>query len=282
MIIKATMAQTKLILKRKEAICVFYALLIMVLANFIGNVLDFQGSYVSNMCHPMRLLLLSYDMTDWSADGILLFIQVYPLLVACAAGFSLAGEYRRGTQVFLVSRLGNRSYYVSKYLAVFLATMIIFSAPFLLEILLNCVSFPLSATGNLANEAYYSYEYRDAVEHYLMKGLFLYSPYLYAIVGTLFFGAVSGLLGVFTAAVSSLIRVKYMVFLFLPVFVGLNLLSIVGSRFPREAPSILWYDYLLLFDDQEKSPVFLAAGLFVLILFSVTAACISGKRDCLS
>lgn len=282
MIIKATIAQTKLILKRKEAICVFYALLLMVLANFIGNVLDFQGSYVSNMCHPMRLLLLSYDMVNWNADGTLLFIQVYPLLVPCAAGFSLAGEYRRGTQVFMAARLGNRSYYVSKYLSVFLASMIIFTVPFLLEILLNCVSFPLSAAGNLANWSYYSYEYRNAVEHYFMKGLYLYSPYLYAIAGTLFFGAVSGLLGVFTAAVSSLIRVKYMVFLFLPVFVGLNLSSLVGSRLPREAPSALWYDYLLLFNEQEKSPVILAAVLAVLVLFSVAAACISGRKDCLS
>lgn len=282
MIIKATMAQTKLILKRKEAIGVFYVLFMMVLANFIGNVLEFQGSYVSEMYHPMRLLLISYDMVNWNADGILLLIQVYPLLVPCAAGLSLAGEYRRGTQVFMVSRLGNRSYYVSKYLSVFLATMIIFTLPFLLEILLNCVSFPLSATGNLANWSYYSADYRNAVEHYFMKGLYLYSPYLYAIAGTLLFGAVSGLFGVFTAAVSSLIRVKYTVFLFLPVFVSLNLSSIVGSKLPREAPSILWYDYLLLFNDQEKSPVILAAGLLVLILFSVAAAYISGKKDCLS
>lgn len=114
MIMKATIAQTKLILKRKEAICVFYILFIMVLANFIRNVSDFQGSYIQKMCHPMRLLLLSYDRTNWNAGNTILLIQVYPLLVACAAGFSLAREYRRGTQVFLVSRLGNCSYHVSK------------------------------------------------------------------------------------------------------------------------------------------------------------------------
>lgn len=282
MMMKATIAQTKLILKRKEAICVFYILFIMVLTNFIKNVSDFQGFYIPEMYHPMRLLLLSYDRTNWNAGNTILLIQVYPLLVACAAGFSLAGEYQRGTQVFLVSRLGNRSYHVSKYLSVFLATMIVFTVPFLLEIVLNCVSFPLSATGNLANWSVYSTNYRDAMEHYFMKELYLYSPYLYAVAGTLFFGAVSGLLGVFTAAVSSLIKVKYTVFLFLPVFVGLYLSSSLGNKLPKELPSIVWYDYLLLFNDHAQNRGVLAAAIIVLVLFTVCTACISGRKDCLS
>lgn len=282
MIMKATIAQTKLILKRKEAICVFYILFIMVLANFIKNVSDFQGSYIPKMCHPMRLLLLSYDRTNWNAGNTMLLIQVYPLLAACAAGFSLAREYQRGTQVFLVSRLGNLSYHVSKYLSVFLATMIVFTVPFLMEIVLSCVSFPLSATGNLGHWSVYSADYRDAVEHYFMKELYLYSPYLYAVVGTLFFGAVSGLLGVFTAAVSSLIKVKYTVFLFLPVFVGLYLSSSLGYKLPRESPGIVWYDYLLLFNERAQNMGVLAAAIIVLVLFSVCAACISGRKDCLS
>lgn len=281
MIFKATISQTNFLLKKREAICVFYILLIMVFINFVGNVLYFQGMDIVEMIQPMKLLLLSYDRTNLNATNTLLLIQLYPLLVVFPAGFSLARDYQLGTRVFLVSRLGNATYQISKYLSVFLATMIIFTVPFLLEIILNCISFPMSAAGNLSNLSMYDGAYRNAVDKYLMKGIYLYSPYLYAVIGTLFFGAVSGLFGVFTAAVSSLIRVKYNFFFFLPVFILLNLTTIFAGRFPKEAPSIKWYDYILLFNDEGKKAGFLIAGILVITLFSIIAANISGRKDCL-
>lgn len=281
MIFKATISQTNFLLKKREAICVFYILLIMVFINFVGNVLYFQGMDIVEMIQPMKLLLLSYDRTNLNATNTLLLIQLYPLLVVFPAGFSLARDYQLGTRVFLVSRLGNATYQISKYLSVFLATMIIFTVPFLLEIILNCISFPMSAAGNLSNLSMYDGAYRNAVDEYLMKDIYLYSPYLYAVIGTLFFGAVSGLFGVFTAAVSSLIRVKYNVFFFLPVFILLNLTTIFAGRFPKEAPSIKWYDYILLFNDEGKKAGFLIAGILVITLFSIIAANISGRKDCL-
>lgn len=281
MIFKATISQTNFLLKKREAICVFYILLIMVFINFVGNVLYFQGMDIVEMIQPMKLLLLSFDRTNLNATNTLLLIQLYPLLVVFPAGFSLARDYQLGTRVFLVSRLGNATYQISKYLSVFLATMIIFTVPFLLEIILNCISFPMSAAGNLSNLSMYDGAYRNAVDEYLMKDIYLYSPYLYAVIGTLFFGAVSGLFGVFTAAVSSLIRVKYNVFFFLPVFILLNLTTIFAGRFPKEAPSIKWYDYILLFDDEGKKAGFLIAGILVITLFSIIAANISGRKDCL-
>lgn len=151
------------------------------------------------------------------------------------------------TRVYLVSGLGNFTYQISKYLSVFFTTMIIFTVPFLLEILLNCLSFPLAVTGDFIGGSMYGDAYRMGVNHYFMKNIYLCSPYLYAIIGTLFWGAASGLLGVFTAAVSSLIRVKYNVFLFLPVFVMLNLSTILARSIPEGMPSIKWYslwDYM--------------------------------------
>lgn len=281
MIFKATISQTALLLRKKESICVFYVLFIMVLLNFIGNVLYFQGMDVVEMYQPMKLLLLSYNRINLNATNTSLLTQLYPLLVVCPAGFSLAREYQRGTRVFLISRLGNFAYHVSKYLSVFLTTMIIFTVPFLMEIFLNYVSFPQSATGDLWNLSIYDSSYRNGVNQYFMKGLYLYSPYLYAIIGTLFWGAVSGLLGVFTAAISSVIKVKYNVFLFLPVCAVLNLSTILASRFPKETSSIKWYDYVLLFNDESKSLIFLFTSIAVFVLFSIAAAHVSGRKDCL-
>ncbi len=281
MIFKAAISQTAFMLKKKESVCVFYVLFFMVIINFIGNVLYFQGRDVVEMYQPMKLLLLSYNRTNWNATNTLLLLQLYPLLVVCPAGFSLAREYQLGTRVFLVSRLGNFTYQVSKYLSALLTTMIIFTVPFLLEIILNCLSFPLSATGDLSNLPIYDSAYRIGVNRYFMKSIYLYSPYLYAVIGTLLFGVVSGLLGVFTVAVSSVIRVKYNVFLFLPVFVTLNMSTILAGGFPKDAPSIRWYDYVLLFNDEVKSISFGLTGILVLVLFLIGAICVSGRKDCL-
>lgn len=281
MIFKATISQTAFMLKKKESVCVFYVLFFMVIINFISNVLYFQNRDIVEMYQPMKLLLLSYNRTNLNATNTLLLIQLYPLLVVCPAGFSLAREYQIGTRVFLVSRLGNFTYQASKYLSVFFTTMIVFTVPFLLEIILNYLSFPLSAAGDLSNLSIYDSAYRNGVNHYFMKSIYLYSPCLYAVIGTLFFGVVSGLLGVFTVVVSSFIRVKYNVFLFLPVFVALNLSTILASSFPKEAPSIKWYDYVLLFNDELKSISFWLIGIFCFVLFSIGAACISGRKDCL-
>lgn len=281
MIFRAAISQTAFMLKRKESICTFYILFFMVIINFIGNVLYFQGTDIVEMYQPMKLLLLSYNRVNWNGTNTLLLIQLYPLLVVCPAGFSLAREYQLGTRVFLVTRLGNFTYHASKYLSAFLTTMIIFIVPFLLEIILNCLSFPLSATGDLSNMSIYDEIYRTGVNRYFMKNIYLYSPCLYAVAGTLFFGVVSGLLGAFTVAVSSAIRMKYNVFLFLPVFAALNMSSILAGGFPKEAPSIKWYDYVLLFNDELKSMRFGVIAILGLVLFMIGAVCVGGRKDCL-
>lgn len=282
MIFRATVSQTAFILRKKGSVCVFYVLLYLVLANFIENILAFQGRDVMRMVHPMRMLLLSYDRTNYNATNTLTLIQLYPLLVVCPAGFSLAREHQLETRVFLVSRLGKTAYLVSKFLAVFLATMLVFTVPFLLEILLNCLSFPLSATNTFGNaSSLYDSRYREEISHYLMKDIYRYSPYLYAVVGTLLFGAASGLLAVFTAAVSSLKKVKYTVFLFLPVYVLCQLSTILNSKFPKGVPSIRWYDFLLIFDDKIKYTGCFAIGIAAIVYVSIRAVIVGGRKDCL-
>lgn len=281
MLFKAAMSQTGFLLKRREAVGTFYVMLIMIIANFIGNVLYFQGEDAAVMVHPMRLLLLSYDRTNFNASNTLLLILLYPILAVCPAGFSLAKEQQLGVKVYFVSRQGRFTYQISRFLSAFLTTMIVFTVPFLLEILLNCLSFPMSAGGNLANLSVYSDKYINGVNQYLMKKIYLFSPYLYAVAGTILFGAVSGLLGVFTVAVSSLIRVRYNILLFLPVFIMLNFLTTLFEDSLKTAASAKWYDYLLLFDEEIKNTGFGIIAVLLLVLFSIIAACAGGRKDCL-
>jgi hypothetical protein len=138
----------------------------------------------------------------------------------------------------------------------------------------------LAATGDLTNWEVYSPDYVQGVRNYLMSGLYLYSPYMYAVVGTLFFGFISGVLGAFTVAFSSVVQVKYRVFLFLPVFLLLNATVYLPEMLPSGAITIKWYDYLLLFNNHPKSFMFLNIGFFTLLLLSLGATFWSSRKEC--
>lgn len=275
---RAAVSQTGILLKRKEAVITLYILLGMVLFNFIKNVLAFQGSDILSMYHPMKLLFLSYDITNYNASGTLFFIQLYPILVVCPAGFALSREYQLGVDVYMSGRLGVRTYRLSKMVAAFLTTMLVFTIPFLLEFILNCLSFPLSAQGDLLNWNYYDPAYIQCIRNYFMTDFYINNPFLYTIAGILFFGIVSGLLGMFVVSFSSLIRIKYNIFLFFPVIVLLN----STFMFQKEgAPSSLWYDYLLLFSEMKKNMLVFAIGVLFVVLFSFIAGYFGSRKDCL-
>lgn len=279
MSLKLVMSQVTYLLKKKEAMLAFFILFAMVIYTFIRNVLEFQGMDIASMYHPMKLMLLSYDRVNYNADMTSLFIQLYPFLITLPAGFCLSKEYQLGEHVYLSARLGNQVYKLSKVIAAFLTTAIVFAVPFLMEFLLSCVSFPLNATGDLSNWSVYSEEYVKAAGNYSMGGLYEANPYIYALVGILWFGLVSGLLGTLPVVISSLIKVKYNVFLFLPSIILLNLTHVFSAD---DAPfSIQWYDYLLLFNWEVKSSAFLAIVVVVVLMFVVVGSLISSRKDCL-
>lgn len=276
---KATKSQTIFLLEKKETVLAFLILMSMIFSNFSSNVLTFQGRDVTQMYQPMKLLLISYNRINFNIDATLLLIQLYPLLVVYPAGFSLAKENQLGEDVYMISRLGKRVYIFSKLLAVFSVTAIVFSAPFLIEIVLNCLAFPMNATGDLSNLNAYDLSYIKSTQNYFMAGIYQYSSYLYAIVGVIIWGLVSGMLGVFTMAISSIIKIRYNICLFLPVFVLLNLTVIVAPQCRSIDYSIRWYDYLLIFNDQPKNIKVFVSGILILFLLSFVFSLTSIRKD---
>lgn len=276
---KVTISQVNHLLRKKEAICVFCILFAMIIYNFLSNVFLFQGIDVVEMYHPMKLMILSYNRINYNADITLLLIQIYPLLVVCPAGFSLAKEYQLGEHVYLSSRIGTNTYKSSKFVAAFLTTAIVFALPLLMELVLNCISFPMNAVGDLTNWSCYDSDYLQGVQNYFISGLYIKNPYLYAFVGILLFGIISGLLGASVVVFSSFFKVKYNVFLFLPSFIMLNLTVILTTE---SSPfSFRWYDYLLLFNEREKNNLFFCIIILVLALFGTVGSFISSRRDCI-
>lgn len=275
MFFHTTWTNIKFLLNKKSVRFTFLALFLVMLLNFISNVLDFRGYDVISMYHPMKILSLSYNRTVYKADTALLIVQLLPIIVACPAGLSMAVDKGTGAETMLISRLGRKMYITSKIIAIVIVTAIVFTVPFLMEIVLNCLSFPLAATADLTNMDAYSEEYLRATANYIFPALYNVAPYLYAVLGTLCFGLFAGILAGFTASVSLLVRVKFKVFLLLPVFI----LLYISDSF--KAKELKWYNYALLFSDTPKSITFLIVSCALLVSFCVFAVWYSCKRDCL-
>lgn len=164
--------------------------------------------------------------------------------------------------ILAVSRLGVRTYIWSKLTAAFMTTFIVFTLPFLIEIVLNCLSFPLGAIGDFSNLDTYSPSFEDMTAAYSLSGLYGISPYLYAVVCTFGLGVLAGLLAAVTVAISAVIKVKYSVTLILPAFLLLEATVYLGLGDG-------WYDCILFFNNGHGEVS--GALVFVLLAAAFTA-----------
>ena len=274
--LRALRVQIQFLLGQKGFALVFLILMGVMLLNFTENVREFRGYDVISMYHPMKLLTLSYNKAIYRADNAMLLIQLVPLFICLPAALSLAGEQQTGQSVLLTARLGSKTYLWSKVTAVFVVTTLAFAVPFLLEIGLNCISFPLNATGDFYNGHAYSQQIQDSEAMYQMLGLYRLSPYLYAVVCTLLFGAFAGLLAAATVTLSALVRVPFRILLLLPVFLLLQLTNYLG-----ENDTTAWYSFALFFHDGSRNSPFFLALIAILVVFTLAGTALAARKDCL-
>ena len=258
---------------------VFYILLAIVFLNFGSNVLNFQGRDIIDMYHPAKMLVLSYDQVYDNMDIMLLLIQLYPILIVCPAGFTLLSEKKRKTDCVLITRIGSIQYYLCKTIAAFFVTMIVFTIPFLIEFGLNCVSFPLAASGDFVDLNCYSTDYIELTNNYMYSTLFHMNSYLYTFVGILFWGITSGIIGMFTVALSGIISFRFKILLFLPVYILLNIPAYMPQITDKLPFVVNWYNYIFLFDDHVKNNVFFISFLIILFIISIVCSVIKGRGD---
>lgn len=277
--IKIIKHQTLFMLRQNIALMVFYILLAIVFLNFGSNVLTFQGRDIIDMYHPAKMLVLSYDQVYDNIDIMLLLIQLYPILIVCPAGFTLLSEKKRKTDCVLITRIGSIQYYLCKTIAAFFVTMIVFTIPFLIEFGLNCVSFPLAANGDFVDLNCYSPDYIKLTSNYMYSTLFHMNSYLYTFVGILFWGVTSGIIGMFTVALSGIISFRFKILLFLPVYILLNIPAYMPKITDKLPFVVNWYNYIFLFDDHVKNNVFFISFLIILFIISIVCSVIKGRGD---
>lgn len=270
-------SQIRILMEKKITIFMFLAMIAIVLINYFQNVNAYANTAINFMMNPMRLLLLSADAYE-AGSLKFIFLQFYPFLVILPAGFSYALDKNSKMEIYLKGRLGGKNYFLGKIIAAFIVTFIIFTIPFLIEMGLNCIAFPLNANGNASYEGVYSTSYLASVEGYLFFGAFKISSYLYSLITILIFGFSSGILAVFTMATSIFLS-KYKVLMLLPTYLLLYGLGMLYTILPNTTIHTSYFDYFSMFDISNKNQVIFLTVLILLLVSSILCIMRSARKD---
>ena len=233
--------QMHVMFSRKSTICMYFVMYILMLINFFGNVIQYYEYDIWNMYHPMKLVFLGEN----SSLGFY-FMQYYPFLVVMPAGFSYFTDKNSGELIFIETRTSKKNYYLGTMIATFATTFMIFTFPLFIEMILNCIAFPMEALGDQSNVQMFEPIYTEMIQGYLFSELWLFNPYIYTFAMIALFGVVSGILACFAAVVSMFGISKFKILLFVPVYALLYLLRIFKKSLNLEFTTNYFF-YLRIF-----------------------------------
>lgn len=268
--------QSALLFRKKEFVFTFLLMLTLVLSNYFDNVFTYMGKdIVFEIMHPMT-------MTFFSGNSMLFytFIGFYGLIVIMPACFSLFSDKTANQLIFIESRVGKKNYYFGKFVAVFLVTFVAFAVPAFIEIVLNSVAFSASSSYTITGSSVYDMLYIDFVNSIFWADLYVLNPYIYAVLSAVIFALASAVFACFTLMISTFSFVKFKIFLLLPSYVLLILISYIKSLIDLSFSSY-YADYLAMFNGSVKNYFVFFIAILVIFVVSFAIYAFKAREDTL-
>lgn len=198
-----------------------------------------------------------------------------PLIVTLPFADSYFCEKKKNMlPVLLTKYKTSADYYFSKGAAVFVSAALVVFVPFLLNMLLNLIAFPITSIAdgtNLSTDCAMYY-----VEPYVTSALFprllVLHPYLYNFLFCIAISGFSGLLGV-TAYILSYFVKRNRIWVLVSVFIANNFLTMLSGMFEPKV-NFAFFNYLFAYDETEGKRLWV----FFLLLAAVLTALIVLSR----
>lgn len=160
-----------------------------------------KGKINGNPMITMISLYIRWLGADGSSIVSGLFYFLLPLIAVVPYGWSLISELNSGYIKNIVCRVNRRSYFISKYISVFISAAAVVVITLLLNVLILALFLP-------AIKAEGIYPYGTIGQMSMWSGLFYEHPLLYTIMYILLDGIFAGLLAVTAVALSLVIKRK--------------------------------------------------------------------------
>lgn len=221
---KLIKAQCNVLLRKKGAIICFLLLIISVGGNFIFNVIKYWDTEYAEMPSFLEISLLAQEnMVGWY------IVMFFPFLLVLPGAMSLASDRKEKMDILWVGRCGRNQYLLSKMAAIVIVTFLCFFIPFMLELTLNMIAFPINAHGNIGGWELYTEGYKENIKQYFLFSLYYACPALYAVIMNMVISLSAALLSIIPVAFSCFFY-KYYAYLMVPVYFLFSLFQ--KTKFP--------------------------------------------------
>lgn len=221
-----------LMLKQTTFRFVFTIMLILSVALPIYYLLQFQGSYEYSLPSADTLFIGNSGGLIWQFLAL-----VFPFIIALPYSFSFLNEQKSGVQMYVQSRKTRKEYYYGQLVTCFLGTALLFLIPFLLNILLNALAFPVNGNDYISTHDSFDSNWANAImgdgfyRQTLYKGMMLKEvvieyPQIYNVLYTFWISIVSGIMAMFTYTVSLILQ-KKAIYLLLVNYLIFSIFSVV-------------------------------------------------------
>lgn len=236
---RGIMSQLHFMVRRKEFKVAITFNLIFNLVSYLYQV------YIAIGEDTLEVVSAAYAFSLNSGNPFWSFYQIlFPFIVVVPFAFSYFDDKNLNVDYYIETRMGRKSYIISKLITSFLGCFLAVCIPFFINMILNEVTFPHNGISFETN--IHSLEYaksltgEDVIIDTVHKGimflkLYIFSPEVYNLFLLLLFSSVSGILGSFCMCFSYFYK-KHKIILFLPVYIYIyigNILSNISSIFGK-------------------------------------------------
>lgn len=221
MLLKSIKMQISQLFHKKTTLCIYFLLFGAVLWNFFENMHQFHNGDVTQMMNPLKLSSLS----TWSAV-MYYMMQFYPLLLVIPTASTYYDDKNSKILNYIQSRVGIRNYLIGKAVSIFFITVILFTVPFITEIIAYSITVPSLAQGDPSNFQYFQTIENDNT--LFLSKLYYFNDYIYTILSIIIFGIVTGIFAVFNFFLTTIKIFKFRVFVYFPIYILFYLINIIG------------------------------------------------------
>ena len=231
---KCLKVNLNIMIKQKTFMFAFFIMLVICTCLPFVYFMMYRGCFEYQMPAAYSVFVGNEMGLAWKyIQLIMTFLIIFPY------SMSFYNDYVSGANIYYQTRSGRRNYYMCQMLTCFVGGMIIIAVPFLVNIVLNSIIFPVHGNDYITTQNKYSVMWSESITgknqifRTLLKGitlkkLYIDFPQLFNIVITIFAGITAGIMSV-TAYTFSIVIRKNRMFIFLFSYIFFQFFAMINS-----------------------------------------------------
>lgn len=201
--------------KRKSFLFVFWGLMA------ISVFLPFYYLFTNwGVCTHLLPSADSLYIGNGDSDIWIYISELYPFLIILPFGFSYMDEKKSGVDIYIQTRGEKKKYYYGQLITCFLGTAFVFGVPFMVNVILNGMMFPVTGNSHIATVYAYDYNWASAIvgngaenSGWIFKSFAIAHPQWNNVLYVMIMVIASGIMGMVSYAISLFVRTNRIVVL---------------------------------------------------------------------